>query len=121
MFEHHRQPLASLPTFIRRMAACFGIALCLIVVVLAMGMAGYHRIAGLAWIDAFQNAAMILGGMGQVDQMQTPAAKLFAGLYAIFCGLMFISIMGLVMAPILHRVMHRFHLADEDVNGGSGA
>lgn len=119
MFEHHRQPLASLPAFIWRMAACFGIALCLVVTALAIGMIGYHRIAGLAWIDAFQNAAMILGGMGPVDPMHTNTAKLFAGFYAIFSGLMFISIMGLVLAPILHRVMHRFHLADEDVNGAS--
>ena len=79
-------------------------------------MVGYHQIAGLAWIDSFQNAAMILAGMGPVDQMTTTSAKLFAGLYAIFSGLVFLTIMGIVLAPILHRVMHRFHLADEDVN-----
>ncbi|MEI8351388.1 MAG: hypothetical protein WCG36_03645 [bacterium] len=119
MFEHHHQPLASLPAFIKRMAACLFISQGLAVVALSMGMVGYHQIAGLAWIDSFENAAMILGGMGPVDQMATTAAKLFAGLYAIFCGLMFITIMGIVMAPILHRVMHRFHLADEDVNSAS--
>jgi len=84
-----------------------------------IGMVGYHSIAGLAWIDAFQNAAMILAGMGPVDQMTTSAAKLFAGCYAIFSGLVFMTVMGIVLAPILHRVMHRFHLADEDVNGES--
>ena len=84
-----------------------------------MGILGYHRIAGLAWIDSFENAAMILGGMGPVDQMTTTPAKLFAGLYAMFCGLVFISIMGIVLAPVLHRVMHHLHLADEDVNGGA--
>ena len=116
MFERHRQPLASVPAFIMRMASCFGIALCLVAVALAIGMGGYHNIAGLNWVDSFQNAAMILGGMGPVDQMSTTSAKLFAGTYAIFSGLIFISIMGIVLAPVLHRVMHKFHLADEDVN-----
>ena len=83
---------------------------------LAIGMAGYHTIGGLDWMDAFLNASMILGGMGPVDPMATPDAKLFAGIYAIFCGLVFITVMGLVLAPVLHRVMHRFHLAEEDVN-----
>ena len=116
MFEHHHQPLASRLTFIRRMLACFGISQGQAVVALSIGMVGYHQIAGLAWIDSFQNAAMILAGMGPVDQMTTTSAKLFAGLYAIFSGLVFLTIMGIVLAPILHRVMHRFHLADEDVN-----
>ena len=119
MFEHHHQSLASLPTFIRRMAACLLISQSLAAAALLIGMVGYHQIAGLPWIDSFENAAMILGGMGPVDQMTTTAAKLFAGLYAIFCGLVFIGIMGIVLAPILHRVMHRFHLADEDVNSAS--
>ena len=116
MFEHHRQPLAPLPSFIWRMAACIGISQCLAALALSIGMLGYHLIAGLGWVDSFQNAAMILAGMGPVDQMSTTAAKLFAGLYAIFSGLVFISIMGIVLAPILHRVMHKFHLADEDLN-----
>lgn len=116
MFEHHRQPLAPLPTFIWRMAACIGISQFLAVIALAIGIAGYHTFAKLGWVDSFQNAAMILGGMGPVDQMSTTAAKLFAGFYALFSGLMFISIMGIVLSPILHRVMHKFHLADEDVN-----
>lgn len=81
-----------------------------------IGMVGYHILAGLGWVDSFENAAMILGGMGPVDQMSTTSAKIFAGLYAIFSGLMFLSIMGIVLAPIFHRVMHKFHLADEDVN-----
>ena len=116
MFEHHRQPVASLPTFIRRMAVCFGISQCLAAVALSVGMLGYHQIAGLGWVDSFQNAAMILAGMGPVDHMSTTAAKLFAGSYAIFCGLSLITIMGIVLAPVLHRIMHKLHLADEDVN-----
>ena len=119
MFEHRHQPLASIPAFIRRMMACLLVSQCIAVVALSIGMVGYHKVAGLNWIDSFENAAMILGGMGPVDQMTTTPAKLFAGLYAIFCGLVFITVMGIVLAPVLHRVMHRLHLADEDVNGGS--
>ncbi len=98
------------------MAACFAISQCLAGIALVIGMVGYHILAGLGWVDSFENAAMILGGMGPVDQMSTTSAKIFAGLYAIFSGLMFLSIMGIVLAPIFHRVMHKFHLADEDVN-----
>jgi hypothetical protein len=116
MYEHHRQPLASLPTFIKRMVACFAISQCLAGIALLIGMVGYHILAGLGWVDSFENAAMILGGMGPVDPMTTTSAKIFAGLYAIFSGLMFLAIMGIVLAPIFHRVMHKFHLADEDVN-----
>lgn len=117
MFEHHSQPLAPVPAFIKRMAICLAIALCSVSVAIMIGMVGYHKIAGLEWIDAFLNASMILTGMGPVDQLRTTPAKLFAGLYAIFSGLVFLTIMGIVLAPVLHRVMHRFHLADEDVNG----
>lgn len=116
MFEHRHQPLAPIPAFIRRMAVCVLVSQCIAGVALLIGMVGYHEIAGLKWIDSFENAAMILGGMGPVDQMAATSAKLFAGLYAIFCGLVFISVMGIVLAPVLHRVMHRLHLADEDVN-----
>lgn len=116
MFEHRSQPLATLPTFVKRVAMCLVVALTILVVALLFGMIGYHWIAGLGWIDAFLNAAMILTGMGPVNPLVSFAAKLFAGLYAIFCGLVFLTVMGIVLAPVLHRILHRFHLADEDVN-----
>ena len=119
MFEHHRQPLASIPVFIKRMAVCLAIALCLIGAALALGILGYHEIAKLGWVDAFLNASMILAGMGPVDTLTTTPAKLFAGCYAIFSGLVFLTIMAIVLAPVLHRVMHKFHLADEDLNSES--
>lgn len=121
MFEHHRQPLAPIPVFLRRMAACLAIALGLLMMAIMIGMAGYRQFAGLDGIDAFLNAAMILTGMGPVSPLATPAAKLFAGAYAIFSGLVFLTLMGLVLAPVLHRVMHKFHLADEDLNDDRGA
>lgn len=116
MFEHHSQPLATTPAFIKRIVICLLLALLVLAVALVVGMAGYHWIAGLGWVDAYLNAAMILTGMGPVNPLVTRAAKLFAGGYAIFSGLVFLSVMGIVLAPVLHRLMHKFHLADEDVN-----
>ena len=80
---------------------------------LLIGMAGYHWLEDLAWVDAFVNAAMILGGMGPVDQLHTTAGKLFAGSYALFSGLVFLLAIGVIAAPLLHRAMHRFHLDDK--------
>lgn len=80
---------------------------------LFVGMAGYHFLAALNWTDSFLNASMILGGMGPVAPLETNAAKLFAGTYALFAGLVFISVAGLVLAPFLHRIMHRFHIEDD--------
>jgi hypothetical protein len=96
------------------MAASFGMSLAMIAVALGMGIGGYHWIAGLGWIDSVLNAAMILGGMGPVDRLETTGAKLFAAAYAIFSGLVFISVMGVVLAPVMHRIIHKFHL------GGNG-
>lgn len=78
---------------------------------------GYHFLGGLAWIDAFQNAAMILSGMGPVDPLKTDLAKLFAGVYALYSGLALVATAGLILAPIVHRFLHRFHLEDESDEG----
>ena len=92
------------------MAASFSMALAMIAAALGLGIGGYHWIAGLGWIDSVLNAAMILGGMGPVDRLDTTGAKLFAAAYAIFSGLVFISVMGVVLAPVMHRIIHKFHL-----------
>jgi hypothetical protein len=73
-------------------------------------MVGYHSLAKLNWVDSFLNASMILGGMGPVDPLQSSAAKIFAGCYALFSGLAFIGIASLIVAPFAHRLLHRFHL-----------
>ena len=114
MFEHHRQPLLSRAQFFRRiagnaLAAFIGIALAL-----AIGVIGYHVTAGLGWIDSLLNASMILGGMGPVDPLPTSTAKLFASFYALFSGLVFIGVAGVLFAPVLHRFLHQFHLELED-------
>ena len=79
-------------------------------VALFVGIAGYHWIAGLKWVDALLDASMILGGMGPVTPLTTNAAKVFASAYALFSGLVFIAVMGIVLSPIVHRVLHKFHV-----------
>jgi hypothetical protein len=81
---------------------------------LAIGMAGYHWLEHLPWVDAYVNAAMILGGMGPVAELHTTSGKLFAGTYALFAGIVFLVGVSVVFAPVVHRAMHKFHIADED-------
>ena len=114
--RHHR--LAPLRVFYRRLAANAGFALALIALSLAGGMAGYAFFEGLGIIDAFLNAAMILSGMGPVAQMQTSGGKIFAGLYAIYSGVLIIATTGVILAPLVHRMLHRFHLQDDESPGG---
>lgn len=116
-FEHYRQPLLSAEAYLWRLLRSFSIALAIICGALALGVWGYHQFGGLPWIDALLNAAMILGGMGPVDALNTTAGKLFASFYALFSGIVFISAVGVLAAPIIHRFLHRFHLElDEDSN-----
>lgn len=110
MFEHRRQPLLSRAAFIRRLAIYASIALGMVLFSLAIGIIGYHVFAGFSWIDATVNAAMILGGMGPVNELTTDAGKLFAAAYALFSGIVFLLSFAVILAPILHRFMHRFHL-----------
>lgn len=113
-FERRRQPLLSQRDFLRRMAFSLLLAMVLLAIWLLAGMFGYHRLAGLSWIDSFLNASMIVGGMGPVDTLRSPAAKLFAGFYAIFSGVIFLSIFGLLAMPVFHRFLHRFHMDADD-------
>jgi len=113
-FERHHEPLLDRSLFLRRVARHFALAAAVIAVSLALGMAGYHEIAGLPWIDSMLNACMILTGMGPVDAMHTDAAKLFASGYALFCGLMVLTVSGIILAPPLHRMLHRFHLSSDN-------
>ena len=96
------------------MAAHAGAVFLLVLGALFLGVAGYHWFARLGWIDALLNASMILGGMGPVDVLTTPAAKVFASAYALFSGLVFIATMGILFAPIMHRVLHAFHMDEKD-------
>jgi hypothetical protein len=115
MFEHHRQGLLPRSQFMRRQARFTLAALGIIVASLAIGMLGYHFFEGLAWMDAFLNAAMLMGGMGPLAPLTTDAGKLFAGLYALYCGLVLLISVGILAAPIFHRFLHRFHIELDDV------
>ena len=114
MFEHKSEPLLSHREFLGRVARSVLSGALLVAVSLLAGMAGYHGFERLAWIDAFLNAAMLLGGMGPVATPQTEAGKLFAGLYALYCGLVVIIVAGIVLAPVAHRILHRFHLEERE-------
>jgi len=85
----------------------------MIAVALCIGIAGYHWIAGFNWLDSLLEASMILGGMGPVNPLSSDSAKLFAAIYALFSGLIFIGVMGVILTPWAHRMMHKFHLDDE--------
>lgn len=109
MLEHKSQKVVPRAVFVRRILHHFYISTLLVAVALLMGVAGYHWICGFGFIDALLNASMILGGMGPVDVLQTDAAKLFASFYALFSGLFFIGIMGFMLTPLIHRIMHKLH------------
>jgi hypothetical protein len=115
MFERHNEPLISRRQFLLRQGKHLLIVLAIIGGSLVLGMLGYHFIEGMPWVDAFLNTAMLLGGMGPVDQLHTSAGKIFAGIYALYSGIVFLIIAGVLLAPAFHRMLHRFHM-DEDEN-----
>ena len=115
MFERRTEPLLPRSDFIRRLLKSIGLSLALIFLSLLIGMIGYGATEGMSWIDAFLNASMLMGGMGPVDALKTDAGKLFAGIYALYSGLVLLIAVGIIAAPIYHRFLHRFHLEiDED-------
>ena len=113
MYESRLQPLLPRAQFLRRVFGHIAVAVGTAALALFVGMAGYHWLARLNWVDSLLNASMILGGMGPVDTLKTDAAKIFASFYALFSGLVFISLLGLLLAPFVHRLMHRFHIDEE--------
>ena len=115
MFTRTTIPLATRSVFLGRLAQSIALSTAVIGVSLAIGVFGYHWIAGLGWVEAFLNASMILGGMGPVDQLNTDGSKIFAAFYALFSGLVLVGAAGLVLGPILHRALHKFHLDDADM------
>lgn len=115
MFERKNEKLAPISVFARRLLGCMGAAFLLILVALFIGVAGYHWIAGFDWVDSLLNASMILGGMGEIDTLTNTGGKIFASLYALFSGLVFIAVMGIVFSPLVHRMLHKFHLDDRDM------
>jgi hypothetical protein len=114
LYEHRGEPLLDRRAFALRLARHLAAAVAVLAVSLAGGVVGYRWTEGMPWLDALLNAAMILSGMGPVDTLRTEAGKLFASGYAIFSGVAFLAVAGVVLAPALHRLLHRFHLDEED-------
>ncbi|MBS4066355.1 MAG: hypothetical protein KGZ74_17475 [Chitinophagaceae bacterium] len=113
MYEHKKQPLASRQLFFKRIAwnillTCFVLFICLII-----GVIGYHYFANADWLDAFHNASMILSGMGPVIEIETDSGKWFSSFYALFSGVVFITNIGLILAPAVHRILHSLHVEDK--------
>ena len=118
-FEHRSLPLLPRRAFLRRLAHHGFVASGLVLGSLGIGAAGYHAFGeNLTWLDAVLNAAMILTGMGPVDRMTTTAGKLFATAYALFSGIVFLTTVAVLFAPIFHRFLHRFHLDTEERTRG---
>ncbi|HEX9397850.1 MAG TPA: hypothetical protein VF943_14045 [Burkholderiales bacterium] len=109
LYENRGQPPLSRRSFARRMGLHAGVVLLILAASLAIGMAGYMGFEDLPWQDAFVNAAMLLGGMGPVNALKTNAGKIFAGCYALYAGLVFIVSTGVILAPVVHRVLHKFN------------
>jgi hypothetical protein len=110
MYEHRSQRVIPPRQFGARLARSVGIACLLIAISLLAGMLGYRNLEGLSWIDAFLNSAMLLGGMGPVNPPLTEAGKLFAGVYALYCGLAVILVASVILAPLAHRLLHSLHV-----------
>jgi hypothetical protein len=113
MFENRGESLAPRNVFIKRVISSFLIAFSVVLVSLALGTCGYHYLGQLNWIDALLNAAMILGGMGPVDPVKSVEGKLFATFYCLFSGIIFLTLLAIILTPIYHRFLHSFHLMDE--------
>jgi hypothetical protein len=114
IYESRRQPLLDKAAFVRRLIFHFSIAVLILAGSLLIGVLGYHFTEHLAWLDSLLNAAMILGSMGPVDPLHSSAGKIFASFYALYSGIVFIVVVSVMLAPVVHRVLHHFHLeADE--------
>ena len=115
LFESRHEPLAGRKLFIRRVLNYLGLSFAIIGASLGIGVLGYHFTENMPWLDSLLNASMILGGMGPVDIVHTDGGKLFASLYALFSGVIFLVAVGVLIAPVFHRFLHSFHIAPDDV------
>ncbi len=118
-FEKKVEKVAPLNIFIVRMLISLGLGLGLITFSLLIGVLGYHSLAKLSWIDAFLEASMILGGEGPITQAMSDGAKIFASIYALYSGLLIIAVMGIILTPVVHRMMHQFHIDEADEDAGT--
>jgi hypothetical protein len=113
-FERRNEPLLPPRQFATRMRNHLGFAGGILAFSLGIGVVGYHFFENLPWIDALLNASMILGGMGPVDPIRTTGGKLFASFYSLFSGVLFLVVVGIIVAPFVHRLLHRMHLGMDE-------
>jgi len=116
IYERRNEPLLSSAKFLERMLQHGLLAIAIVAGSLLMGVFGYRFIEGLSWIDSLLNSAMLLGGMGPTSELHSTAGKLFASFYALYAGLVFLTVAGLLFAPVFHRIIHRFHLESDSDN-----
>src|SRR5438876_6383633 len=109
-FERRNQKLAPTSVFVKRQIISLAIGIAMLGCALFIGIAGYHWFGGLDWVDSLLEASMILGGMGPVSDYRSTSVKLFASGYALFSGLVFIALMGILLTPVVHRILHKFHV-----------
>ena len=114
MYEHKKQKLAPMSTFYQRVLKNIMLAFLILGVCLLIGIFGYHYTADANWLDSIHNASMILSGMGPVIEINTVSGKIFSSFYALFSGIVFITNIGIILAPALHRMYHRLHLEEEE-------
>jgi len=114
MYEKKNEQLAPRAVFVSRILKSLLFAFVILMICLAIGIAGYHYIADICWIDSIHNASMILSGMGPVAEIKNVSGKLFSSAYALFSGVAFITNIGIILAPAAHRLFHRFHVDDKD-------
>ena len=115
-FESKKERVLPRQSFYWRLGGSLVTGLGLLAIALWIGVLGYHVLAHFSWVDALLNASMILAGMGPVDPLPTDAAKIFASAYAIFSGVVFISVMAIILSPAVHRVLHKFHVSEDDTD-----
>lgn len=115
-FEHKNEPLLPRDLFVKRMVKHLLLGAITIFFSLMIGIIGYHYFGGLSWIDSLLNASMILGGMGPVNELYTDIGKIFSSMYALFSGIIFLVTVGIIIAPAVHRFLHRLHFDEKDSN-----
>ncbi len=113
MYEHKKQKIVPLGTFYQRVLKNILLAFFIMAICLVLGVLGYHFTANIAWLDALHNASMILSGMGPVVEIKNDSGKWFSTFYALFSGVVFITNMGIILAPAIHRVLHRLNFEEE--------
>jgi len=115
MYEHKTHPMLPWRRFVRRLGVHVGAAMILIGISLVVGTWGYHALGEESWLDAFVNASMLLGGMGQIGNITTTSGRVFSAFFAMYAGLLLIAVTTIMIAPVLHRILHRIHLEEAEV------